>query len=169
LAELTCRYFVGHGPATLQDFVWWSGLKVSDAKAGLAMVSSHLESLTVNEKIYWISPETPSLNKLAPMVRLLPGFDEFLLGYRDRSASLDPAHSQKVQAGSNGMFLGTIVVNGRVVGTWRRELGKKAASVTTNFFRPLTRAEAGALEEAIGRYCEFLQLERKHRNVKDEK
>jgi hypothetical protein len=168
LAELAWRYFKGHGPATLQDFVWWSGLKVSDAKAGLAMVSSRLESLTVGEKIYWISAETPSLNELAPKVHLLPGFDEYLLGYRDRSASLDPAHAQQVQAGSNGMFLGTIIVKGRVVGTWRRELGKKAASVTTNFFRPLTRVEAGALEEAIGGYCEFLELERRHRKVRSE-
>lgn len=166
LAELTWRYFVGHGPATLQDFAWWSGLKVNDAKAGLAMASPRLQSLTVGEKIYWVSPETPSLNKLAPTVRLLPGFDEYLLGYRDRSASLDPAHAQKVQAGSNGIFLGTIVVNGRVAGTWRRELRKKATSVTTNLFRPLIRAEAGALDEAIGRYCKFLELEREHLKVK---
>ncbi|HEX6567197.1 MAG TPA: winged helix DNA-binding domain-containing protein [Chthoniobacterales bacterium] len=163
LAELTSRYFSGHGPATLQDFVWWSGLKVSDAKAGLAMIKPRLESVTADNKIYWVSPETPSLNKGPPMVHLLPGFDEYLLGYRDRSASLNPTHAQKVQAGSNGIFLGTIVVNGRVVGTWKRELGKNAARVTTNFFRPSTRAEAGALEKAISRYCQFLALEREIR------
>jgi hypothetical protein len=161
LAALTSRYFVGHGPATLQDFVWWSGLKVSDAKAGLAMAKSRLESLTVNGQVYWLSPEAPRFNKAALMVQVLPGFDEYLLGYRDRSASLGPAYAQKVQAGSNGMFLGTIVVNGRVAGTWKRELKKNAARVTTNLFRPLTRAETGALEKAIGRYCEFLELERK--------
>ena len=161
LAELTSRYFVGHGPATLQDFVWWSGLKVSDAKAGLAMAKSRLESLNINERVYWLSPETPSLSRAAPIVYLLPGFDEYLLGYRDRGASLDPAYTQKVQAGSNGIFLGTIVANGKVIGTWKRELRKDAARVTTNFFRPLTRAEAGALEKAISRYCAFLELERK--------
>jgi hypothetical protein len=160
LAELTSRYFVGHGPATLQDFVWWSGLKASDAKAGLAMVQPHLVSLTFNGRVYWFSSETPSLSKAAPKVYLLPGFDEYLLGYRDRSASLDPAHAQKVQAGSNGIFLGTIVVNGRVIGTWKRELRKNAARIITNFFRPVARTEAGALEKAISRYCKFLQLER---------
>jgi winged helix DNA-binding protein len=163
LAELAWRYFVGHGPATLQDFVWWSGLKVSDARAGLAMVSSRLESLAVNDKIYWINPQRPSLNKAVPMVHLLPGFDEYLVGYRDRSASLDPAHAKKVQAGSNGIFLGTIIVYGKVIGTWRRELGKKTASVTTSFFGRLTRVEAAALEEAIRRYGQFLGLEQKHR------
>ncbi|MBV9731756.1 MAG: AlkZ family DNA glycosylase, partial [Verrucomicrobia bacterium] len=160
LAELTRRYFVGHGPATLQDFVWWSGLKVSDAKAGLAMAKSRLESLNLNDQVYWLSPETPSLSKAAPMIYLLPGFDELLLGYRDRSASLDPVYRQKVQAGSNGIFLGTIVVNGRVIGTWKRELRKSAARVTTSAFRPLTRAETDGLEKAIGRYCEFLELKR---------
>jgi hypothetical protein len=169
LAELAWRYFKGHGPATLQDLVWWSGLTVRDATAGLSMVKSRLDSLTFNDKIYWISPETPSLNNLAPMVHLLPGFDEYLLGYRDRSASLNPAHTQKVQAGSNGIFLGTVVVNGKVVGTWKRELKKNAVRVTTDFFRPLTRAEAGALEKTINRYSEFLGLERERRKVKGEK
>jgi Winged helix DNA-binding domain len=140
--------------------VWWSGLKVSDAKAGLAMAKSRLESLNLNDQVYWLSPETPSLSKAAATVYLLPGFDEYLLGYRDRSASLDPAYAQKVQAGANGIFLGTIAVNGRVVGTWKRELKKNAARVMTKFFRPLTRAETGALEKAISRYCEFLELER---------
>lgn len=158
LAELTRRYFVGHGPATLQDFVWWSGLKVSDAKAGFAMAKSRLESLNLNDQVYWLSPETLSLSRAAPTVYLLPGFDEYLLGYRDRSASLDPAYAQKVQAGSNGIFLGTIVVNGRVVGTWKRELRKNRATVTTNFFRPLSPAERGALEKGISRYCKFLEL-----------
>jgi len=162
LAELTSRYFVGHGPATLQDFAWWSGLKVSDAKAGLAMAKSRLESLKVNDHVYWLSPETSSLSKAARTVYLLPGFDEYLLGYRDRSASLNPADAQKVQAGSNGIFLGTMVVNGRVIGTWKRELRANAARVTANFFRPLTRAEAGALEKSINRYCDFLELERNH-------
>jgi len=118
--------------------------------------------LNLNDQVYWLSSETPSLSKAAPTVYLLPGFDEYLLGYRDRSASLDPANAQKVQAGSNGIFLGTIVVNGRVVGTWKRELRKNIAKITTNFFRPLTPAETGALEKAMSQYCKFLGLERTH-------
>lgn len=159
LAELTLRYFKGHGPATLPDFVWWSGLKVSDAKAGLAMVSSQLASLTVNEQVYWMQPDIASLGKKTAMVNLLPGFDEYLLGYRDRSAALDPLHAQKIQPGSNGVFASTIVVNGRVAGTWRRVLTKKSVKIVTNLFRPLNKAEARGLEEAIGRYCVFLGVE----------
>jgi hypothetical protein len=126
------------------------------------MAKSRLESLNLNDQVYWLGSERPSVSRAAPTVYLLPGFDEYLLGYRDRSASLDPAYAQQVQAGSNGIFLGTIVVNGRVAGTWKRELRKNAARVTTNFFRPLTPAETGALEKAMSRYCKFLGLESKH-------
>jgi hypothetical protein len=160
LAELTLRYFKGHGPATLQDFVWWSGLKISDAKAGLAMVSAQLESLTVDDQLYWMHPGMPRLGKRTPIVNLLPGFDEYLLGYRDRTAALDPGYAQKIQPGSNGMFSSTIVVNGRVAGTWRRVLAKKSVKIGTSLFRSLTNGESRVLEEAIRRYCAFLGVER---------
>jgi hypothetical protein len=158
LAELTFRYFKGHGPATLQDFVWWSGLKISDAKTGLGMVSSRLQSLAVNDKVYWMNPEAPSLGKKEPIVYLLPGFDEYLLGYRDRSASLDPVDAQKIQPGSNGMFSSTMVIDGKVAGTWKRALTKKAVRISTSFFRALNKTEARALEEARRRYCAFLGM-----------
>lgn len=160
LAELTLRYFKGHGPATLQDFIWWSGLKISDAKAGLAMVSSQLESLAVNDQLYWMHPGMPRLGKKTSIVCLLPGFDEYLLGYRDRTAALDPLHAQKIQPGSNGIFSSTIVVNGKVAGTWRRVLTKKSVKIKTNLFKSLTKAETRGLEEAIRRYCAFLGVER---------
>ena len=156
LAELTLRYFQGHGPATLPDFVWWSGLKISDARTGLAMVSAQLESVTVNETVYWMNPA--SLGQTGPVVSLLPGFDEYLLGYRDRSASLDPLDAQKIQPGSNGIFAATIVINGKITGTWKRVFAKKSVAISTDLFRSLTKAEARALEEAMGRYCEFLGM-----------
>jgi hypothetical protein len=158
LAELTLRYFQGHGPATVPDFVWWSGLKISDARTGLAMVSTQLESVTINDTVYWMNPA--SLGRMGPVVSLLPGFDEYLLGYRDRSASLDPLDAQKIQPGSNGIFAATIVINGKVTGTWKRVLAKKSVAISTDLFRSLTKAEARALEEAICRYCTFLGMAR---------
>jgi hypothetical protein len=158
LAELTLRYFQGHGPATLPDFVWWSGLKISDARTGLAMVSARLESVTVNDTVYWMNPA--SLGRTASVVSLLPGFDEYLLGYRDRSASLDPLDAQKIQPGSNGIFAATIVINGKITGTWKRVFAKKSVAISTDLFRSLTKAEARALEVAMGRYCEFLGMGR---------
>jgi hypothetical protein len=161
LAELTLRYFKGHGPATLPDFVWWSGLKISDAKAGLAMVSSQLESVTFNDKVYWMNPGLPSSGKTGLIVSLLPGFDEYLLGYRDRSASLDPLDAKKIQSGSNGIFAPTIVINGKVAGTWRRIVAKKSVAITTDRFRSVTNGETRVLDQAIGRYCAFLGVERR--------
>jgi hypothetical protein len=124
------------------------------------MVSARLESLTVNDRLYWMQPGTPHLGKRTPFVYLLPGFDEYLLGYRDRAAALDPLHAQKIQPGSNGMFASTIVVNGKVTGTWRRVLAKKSVKIGTNLFRSLTNGETRVLEEAIRRYCAFLGVER---------
>jgi hypothetical protein len=157
LAELAVRYFNGHGPAALDDFVWWSGLKVSDARTGLAMISAQLESVTVNNTVYWMNPA--SSGRTGSVVSLLPGFDEYLLGYRDRSASLDPRDAQKIQPGSNGVFAATIVINGKITGTWKRVFAKKSVAISTDLFRSLTKAEARALEEAMGRYCEFLGME----------
>lgn len=158
LAELSLRYFISHGPATLQDFVWWSGLKVTEAKAGLAMVSGQLDSVTVEDKVYWMKPEPPVLGKIDSTVHLLPGFDEYVLGYRDRNAVLDPADAQKIVPGGNGMFFSTIVINGRVAGTWKRNIQKKKVAIDLNPFRPLRKAETRGVELAAGRYAEFLGM-----------
>jgi Winged helix DNA-binding domain len=156
LAELTKRYFTGHGPATLQDFVWWSGLKTSEAKTGLEMVASSLRKETLRAETYWTSPEPVTRHKDFPNAVLLPGFDEYMLGYTDRSAVLDPLRAQKLIPDNNGRFLGTMVWNGRVVGTWKRELSKKVASVTMQPFTPLRKAEKQAFVVAAERYGEFI-------------
>jgi hypothetical protein len=158
LAELARRYFTGHGPATLQDFTWWSGLKASDAKTGLEMVASSLKQEAVDAKVYWEARESsPSLAE-SPTAFLLPGFDEYMLGYTDRSAVLDPQQAQKLLPDNNGRFLGTMILNGCVVGTWKRELSKKATAVTMQPFNLLKKAEKQAFEVAAERYGEFIGL-----------
>lgn len=156
LAELARRYFGSHGPATLQDFVWWSGLKVSEAREGLEAVSSRLVKETVDGKAYWMPPDMPAPSRASAGIYLLPAFDEYMLGYQDRSAALDPSHAQKIVPGGNGMFLPTIVSNGQVVGTWKRTLKKKTVVVTPSPFTSLTKAEARAFPAAIERYGQFL-------------
>ena len=103
LGTLALRYFNSHGPATLADFVWWSGLKISDARKALEMVSSKL----VKEGDYWMGAGSSSA-KVTRSAHLLPCFDEYLLGYTDRSTVLDPQHAAGIIAG--GMFLPTVVV-----------------------------------------------------------
>jgi hypothetical protein len=148
LAELARRYFQSHGPATIHDFCWWSGLTVADAKAAIAMISSDFVRETIEGKVYITPRDQPAT---PPGFHLLPGFDEFLLGYTDRSAALDPTHAPKVGPGNNGMFRPTIVAAGRVVGLWQA-----ADTVTVAPFRPLTQRESRASTAAATRYGRFI-------------
>ena len=158
LAELTRRYFTSHGPATVQDLMHWAGLTAAEAKTGLAAAGKALVQVTVADRVYWMPCEAPEINHATPSVHLLPGFDEYLLGYRDRSAVLDPAHAQRICPGGNGMFSPTIVIDGVVTGTWRRTFKGGAVVVETTPFRPLTAAENDALAAAADRYGRFLGL-----------
>jgi Winged helix DNA-binding domain len=158
LAELTKRYFIGHGPATLQDFAWWSGLKISEAKAGLEMVASCLRKETDGTKVYWTSTESTASPSEIPIACLLPGFDEYMLGYNERSAVLDPLHAQKLIPDNNGRFLSTMIMNGRVGGTWKRTVKKKRIHVTMEPFSSLNKAAKQAFAAAAKRYGEFISL-----------
>jgi hypothetical protein len=156
LAEMAQRYFSGHGPATLRDFVWWTGLKISSAKAALDSVCPQLSQHVIDGTSYWMNREFPDPPAAARAVYLLPGFDEYLLGYRDRGAVLEPRHSQKIMPGGNGLFLPTIVISGRVAGTWKRVLKKNEVLITPSPFAPLKKAEQNAFAAAAERYRDFV-------------
>jgi Winged helix DNA-binding domain len=154
LAKLALRYFTGHGPATLRDFTWWSGLKAADARAGLEMVSSRLLRQTVNGTVYWMPPNTPALRNVSPTAYLLPGFDEYMLGYTDRSAFLDAKHAKKVFGGYT-VFKPTIVVDGHVAGLWRRAFKKNSVVITLAPFTRLKKAESLAVAAPAARFGQF--------------
>jgi hypothetical protein len=158
LAELAHRYFTGHGPATIQDFMWWSGLPAADARTGLEMVKAQLASEALGGQTYWFSPSLSSVNTASPTAYLLPGFDEYLLGYKDRNAVLDPAHAKKVVPGGNGMFKPIIIIDGRVVGTWKRTLRKTKVLVSLNPFTSLSATQMEAAAVAAEPYGHFLGL-----------
>jgi Winged helix DNA-binding domain len=158
LAQLVSRYFTSHGPATIKDFVWWSGLTVKDAQTGIAMNVSQFASDVVEGKTYWMARRMPPLQTPSPVVRLLPGFDEYILGYTERDPVLDPRHARKVYSGLNLLFNPTIVIDGRIQGTWKRSIRKETVDLRLNPFKRLTKAEAHALQRAILRYGEFLGL-----------
>jgi hypothetical protein len=156
LAQLAWRYFAGHGPATFQDFVWWSGLTTVDARIGMDLAAPDLVKLQVNGIIYQMTPNETKSEGTARSVRLLPGFDEYMLGYKDRSAALAPSYANKILPGNNGMFMPTILVNGRVAGTWKRVFARKRVIVTAIPFAPLGRVQMHALAEAAERYGQFV-------------
>lgn len=124
LGEWVLRYFHSHGPATVKDFAWWTKIVAADVKAGLAVARPHLERIKVDGVEYFMHPETPTLldecRARAQGVFLLPGFDEYLLGYQDRSAMVPAEFAQRIVPGNNGMFQPTVVADGQVVGTWKR-------------------------------------------------
>lgn len=158
LAELAKRYFTSHGPATLPDFTWWSGLPAADARAGFEAVKSQFVSETVDQHTYWMSPITQSLPNKSHEMYLLAGFDEYLLGYKDRSAVLAPQHAQKVVPGGNGVFFPTIVVNGQVVGTWKRTLKKETLTLAPTLFENLSEIELQIFTTQAEKYARFLEV-----------
>ena len=156
LAEIAKRYFTGHGPATLQDFAWWSGLTTADATAGLEMTKRLLAQETINGQTYWLASSTPATKDSSPTAYLLPAYDEYTVAYKDRSAVLDPTYAKQANSG-NGIFYPTIVVDGQVVGTWKRTLKKDSLVVTPSPFANLKRAETRAIAEVANRYGKFLR------------
>jgi hypothetical protein len=152
-SELARRYFTSHGPATQKDFMWWAGLTVRQAGVALANAGDKLSSAEIDGTRHWWgeSAAAPRRSSL-PQVRLLPAFDEYTVGYEDRSSLVEPGS----QVSKMGLLNAAVLVNGRVVGTWKRTLGKQGAEIRTSLARKLTRAESAGLRSAVQAYGEFL-------------
>jgi hypothetical protein len=158
LAELAWRYFRGHGPATIADYIWWSGLAAAEARAGLEMAAPRLAQETIGGVVYWFDPSAPAGGELpSPVVHLLPFLDEYLVAYKDRSAALRPALNALVESG-NVIFHQPIIVDGQVAGIWTRRLKRGTAAITATLLRPWEQAEGEALVAAAERYGAFLGL-----------
>ncbi|MCL5994463.1 MAG: winged helix DNA-binding domain-containing protein [Chloroflexi bacterium] len=157
LAELASRYFMSRGPATVQDLAKWSGLTTADARRGLEAVKAQLRNETVDGQTYWFPAATPATKEVSPAAYLLSIYDEYMSGYKDRSAIVDTGHAVMLSGLGNALRF-IIVVDGQIVGTWRRTLGKDAVTIETNLFRRLTQAENRAVEVVAQRYGEFLNL-----------
>lgn len=158
LATIALRYFTAHGPATVQDFARWTGLTLTDARAGLNDAKGALVEETSGDEIYWRSASAP-VPANAPdggRVHLLPAFDEYIVGYKERGAVLHPEHEKRVIPGKNGMFNPVILIDGCVAGTWKRKLKKSEVVISYTPFRPFSTPELHALDAAARRYGDFL-------------
>ncbi len=155
LAELTQRYFVSHGPATAQDFAKWSGLTIADAKHGLAAVKDQLQHERLNGDDYWFSFSLSPARLVSPTAHLLSVYDEYLIGYKDRSMIGGPEIIAKLfTMGAALSYL--VVIDGQIVGTWRRALSKDTVSITIEYWARVTKAQTRAVAAAAQRYGEFL-------------
>jgi hypothetical protein len=159
LAELTRRYFVSHGPAQLQDFVWWSGLTTADSKAGITAVGDALQRETVDGKQYWFDASAPADSPRGSrcVAHLLPNFDEYTVAYRDRSALQSDARLDPTQFSFGNILSNVVAVNGVVRGGWRRVAAGNKLKVEVRLIDRLQDAEQHQLARAaqdLGRFLE---------------
>jgi hypothetical protein len=152
LAALTLRFFTSHGPALPQDFAWWSGLTIGDAKAGLKSVGDVLSQLEIAGRTYWHAGHAEPPQLKAPIVHLLPNYDEHLIAYKERSAAFD--RERVATLGPHDTVIGNhlITLDGQVIGGWRRE----EAAIEINLITRLKAQERQALNTAQARLAEFL-------------
>lgn len=156
LAEFAERFIRSHGPATAPDLARWASLTLTDARAGLAAVRDRLESVEIDGVEHW---QQPGLEPAEPAVLLLAGFDEYLLGYGDRGAPLGGEPDERVVPGKNGMFLPTVVVDGRVMGTWKRTLRPGRVDLAIDRWHAIPARREPALRRAAAAYGAHLGLE----------
>ena len=154
LAELARRYFTGHGPATMRDFAWWSGLSMADVRAGLGMAAPHLASETIEDQEYYFSAGMSPAAQPHPAAFLLPTYDEYHVGYANFGQAILFRREGRYTPGFNS----TILFGGRVIGTWRRTLQKAGVIVELRPLAPFSSAEKEAVGEAAERYGNFLGL-----------
>jgi hypothetical protein len=158
LAKLATRYFTSHGPATTKDFAWWSGLTLADATRAAESLRGTLTCQTVDEARYWSGAIDPTIPRSPRAVRLLPTFDEYQVAYKDRSAILSAAAVIARGGRTPGLGDNVLVVDGQLVGTWKRTVGLRRVVVQVSPMRRLTKRERDGVANEVERYSEFLGL-----------
>ena len=157
LAKLAATYFTSHGPATVRDFSWWSGLSLTEARAGLEDIRSSLFSETVEGEVYWMNASASPARDSRSTIHFLPAFDEFTVAYTDRTASLTP-DAHKLAITGYAIFNPMIVVNGRIVGVWKRSFAKGQIVMVKQFLPDSRKLSDKTLNTAAGRVAAFHEM-----------
>lgn len=157
LAALAERYFTSHGPATLKDYVWWSGLTVADAKKGLEIVKNKLANLVFDGNTYWYSEPASDSKSKSSSCLLLPNYDEYVVGYKDRGTTIKSSDINKADPRGT-IFNNTILINGRIIGIWKHNFRSDKVMLEIIPFNPLTKVNEAAIRSAAKRYTRFLGL-----------
>ena len=151
LARLSDRYFTSHGPATVQDFVWWSGLTAADARRGIEMIDRGLRNELVAEKTYFHPRLARAPKVSSPSAHLLPPYDEYNVAYKDRQLVIDT----NAFVSDWGLLGPAVIVDGKAVGTWKRTDKKNLVSVSLSILRMLSKSEERAIGEAVTTFERF--------------
>jgi hypothetical protein len=158
LAELVRRYFSTRGPATLQDFTWWSGLTMTDARNGIEMVRSWFVSEVMDGQTYWFTESKLPAKKKSPTAYFLPNYDEYFIGFKDRSAIGEVAKQAGVRSDDPALLAHIIILDGQIVGGWKRTMNKNSVTVEANLIAKLTKTEEKVIHEAAERFGNFIEL-----------
>lgn len=154
-AKLARIYFDSHGPAMLEDFVWWSGLTKTASTKAINMLKPELISEEIQDQTYWFFDESTLPTRNEKSVYLLPAYDEYVISYRNREMIISGEDEAKAIS-ANGIFRPVIVVNGEVKGIWRRMVESDSVKVELEFFE---NPGSGMKELAAGqaeRFAGFL-------------
>jgi hypothetical protein len=163
VAELSRRFFTSHGPATLRDFAWWSGLTQTDARRGLEMLDRPAGRVELDGARYWF---IDSDRTVGPMHRLtterralmLPTYDEFVVAYQNRAALFGRQPLTAATPGNRGAFTSVMALDGQLVGTWRKSVTAGRSAITVSPHAPLAPRARRAITAAIARYRRFLEV-----------
>jgi len=154
LGMLALRYFLSHGPATIQDFSWWAGLTLTDARNGLAMNAEKLTSENIHGNTYWFDPLLRE-KTAKPSALLLPAFDEVMISYKQREIVLAKPHHAKAFS-ANGIFWPVMIHNGQAIGTWKRTFNKSGVIIEKDFFTPASKSIQAQFTKAEKPFRDFL-------------
>jgi hypothetical protein len=155
--ELIKRYFQSHAPATLYDFCIWSGLTMADAKQGMALMQKEFSSMEIDGQTYWFTEAKPPKKK-TPFAHLLPNYDEYFIGFKDRSAILRSIRQSEIRQDDPALLANVVFLNGQVVGGWKRILSRKDVQVEVSLIVKTDSHEKKAIETAAERFGEFMSL-----------
>lgn len=155
LARLARSYFRSHAPATMQDFIWWSGLPTTEARLAIYLIESELTAEEWNNQTWYVHSSCRTRGNTSGNLHLLPPYDEYLVGYKDRTDVLPKEHYSKAFT-NNGLFYPVIAHEGHVIGNWDRTIKKKGALPPHSFFKTETCIDAEMLNDAKNWYMHFL-------------
>jgi hypothetical protein len=154
LSKLALSYFTSHGPAQVVDFSWWSSLSVKDARNALDSIKSELEAVVRDSKTYWFSAREKVESSKSRSTFLLSIYDEYTIAYKDRSDLSEAGDTERMLSMGNALTA-VMILNGKVVGIWKRATSKNRIEIRLDPFRELNKREQQELRSQVARFGKF--------------